>query len=206
MRKWAVFWAFGGVGCGFGALVVIHWPISACRQCGGLPPAAYFSRPGKVGKSGLRASPRDLSGARAPCGGSVLRIWTTDSYRSRARTGQTSFSFGPYRGVGSALGQGRSYGGSPLPANSENRYKSRRAGHPFVLDCRSYGHGCQTETREQPFSVASTVDGGERRAPARQCGTPLPPSPGGVQGRAPGFLSPHFPKPESGAAGGRPPQ
>ena len=78
MRKWAVFWAFGGVGCGFGALVVIHWPISACRQCGGLPPAAYFSRPGKVGKSGLRASPRDPSGARTPCGGSALRLWTMD--------------------------------------------------------------------------------------------------------------------------------
>ena len=82
-----------------------------------LPPAAYFSRPGKVGKSGLRASPRDPSGTRTPCGGSVLRVWTTAFYQSRARTGQTSFSFGPYRGVGSAQWQGCSYGGSLLHSN-----------------------------------------------------------------------------------------
>ena len=43
-----------------------------------LPPAEYFSRPGKVPKSGLRASPRDPSGARTPCGGSALRLWTMD--------------------------------------------------------------------------------------------------------------------------------
>ena len=41
-------------------------------KSGGLPPAAYFSRPGKVGKSGLRASPRDPSGVRTSCGGSLL--------------------------------------------------------------------------------------------------------------------------------------
>ena len=38
-------------------------------------------------------------------------------YQSRARTGQTSFSFGPYRGVGSAQWQGCSYGGSLLHSN-----------------------------------------------------------------------------------------
>ena len=89
-----------------------------------MPPAAYFSRPGKVGKSGLRASPRDPSGARAPCGGSLLRLWTSDCYRSRARTGKTSFSFHPYRGVGSALGQEQFYGGSLLPAMPGARTKA----------------------------------------------------------------------------------